>query len=65
MDYCKCEIYEKILFELFSYDTHEYIQWLCIPKLFFQLRAPIELEFMNLKSEINIFCKKQINEQEN
>lgn len=53
MKYKKCEIDEKILFELFSYDTHEYIQWLCIPKLFFQLRVPIELEFMNLKSEID------------
>jgi len=53
MKYKKCEIDEKILFELFSYDTHEYIQWLCIPKLFFQLRVPIELEFMNLKSQID------------
>lgn len=64
MDYCKCRFNENKLKQVLSFDDNNLI-WILPCQLFNQLRAPMELEFMDLKSEITIFCKKQINEQEN
>jgi hypothetical protein len=65
MDYCKCRFNENKLKEVLS---NNWIDWVLPYQLFKQLnqlREPTKLESMDLKSEINIFCKKQINEQEN
>ena len=60
MDYCKCRFNENKLKEVLS---NNWIDWVLPYQLFNQLREPTELEYM--ESEITIFCKKQINEQEN
>lgn len=65
MDYSKCKFNEKNLKEVLSFDINTWIDWVLPYQLFNQLRVPMELESMDLKSEITIFCKKQINEQEN
>ena len=65
MDYCKCRFNENKLKEVVSFDINTWIHWVLPYQLFNQLRVPMELESMDLKSEITIFCKKQINEQEN
>lgn len=65
MDYCKCRFNEKKLKKVLSFDIHIWIHWVLPYQIFKQLREATELEYMELESEINIFCKKQINEQEN
>lgn len=65
MDYCKCRFNEKKLKKVLSFDIHIWIHWVLPYQIFNQLREPTELEYMELESEINVFCKKQINEQEN
>lgn len=62
MDYTKCRFNENKLKKVLS---NNWIDWVLPYQLFNQLREPTKLESMDLKSEINIFCKKQINEQEN
>lgn len=65
MDYSKCRFNENTLKQELSFDINIWIDWVLPYQVFDQLKIPIELEFIDLKSEINIFCKKQINEQEN
>ncbi len=64
MDYCKCKFNENKLKQVLSFDANNWIDWV-LPYQVFDFKLPIELEFIDLKSEIDIFCKKQINEQEN
>jgi hypothetical protein len=64
MDYNKCRFNENKLKQVLSFDDNNLISILPY-QVFDQFKLPIGLEFMDLKSEINIFCKKQINEQEN
>jgi len=62
MDYNKCRFNKNKLKEFVSFDINTWIHWVLPYQIFNQLREPTEMEYMELESEINVFCKKQINE---
>ena len=64
MEYSKCKFNENKLKQVLSFDDNNLISILPY-QVFDKFKIPMELESMDLKSEITIFCKKQINEQEN